>query len=31
MHASAGVQAAPKWKHAPAPPARQLKYVAVPA
>src|ERR1700759_1838233 len=31
MHASGGVQAAPKWKHAPAPLARHVKYAAPPA
>jgi hypothetical protein len=31
MQLSAGVHAAPKWKHAPSPPARHVKYVAVPA
>jgi hypothetical protein len=31
MHASAGVHGAPKWKHVPAPPDRQVKYAAAPA
>src|SRR5215467_1468676 len=29
MHASDGVQRAPKWKHVPAPPDRHVKYAAV--
>lgn len=31
MHAFSGVQAAPKWKHVPAPPAWHVKYAATPA
>lgn len=30
MHAAAGVHAAPKWKHVPAPPARHVKYAPTP-
>lgn len=31
MQASAGVHGAPKWKHAPAPPDRHVKYAPAPA
>ena len=31
MHASAGVHAGPKWKHAPEPLLVHVKYVAAPA
>lgn len=31
MQASGGVHAAPKWKHAPAPPDRHVKYAPAPA
>lgn len=31
MHASGGAHGAPKWKHAPAPPARHVKYAPAPA
>lgn len=31
MQLSFGVHGEPKWKHAPAPPARHVKYACVPA
>lgn len=31
MQASGGVHGAPKWKHAPAPPDRHVKYAPAPA
>ena len=31
MQPSAGAHGPPKWKHAPAPPARHVKYAAAPA